>query len=154
MAGRDDTVRTLTAQLVDRRFVTVVGAAGIGKTTVAVAIGHALLDDFGGAVRFVELGPLTDPTLVAATVASALGVPLQTDEPLESLQAFLRDRRILLVLDNCEHLVDAAASLAERLFVGAPRMHLLATSREALRVEGEHVHRLGPLETPTGFRRA
>jgi predicted ATPase/DNA-binding winged helix-turn-helix (wHTH) protein len=149
MAGRDDAVRMLAAQLAEHRFVTVLGAAGIGKTTVAVAVGHALLDDFGGAVRFIDLGSLTDPALVAATVASTLGLPVQTDDPLESLQAFLQDKRVLLVLDNCEHVVAAAASLAERLFLRAPRVHLLTTSREALRVEGEQAHRLGPLEMPT-----
>jgi predicted ATPase len=148
MAGRDDAVRMLAAQLAEHRFVTVLGAAGIGKTTVAVAVGHALLDDFGGAVRFIELGSLTDPALVAATVASTLGLPMQTDDVLESLRAFLQDKRVLLVLDNCEHVVDAAASLVEHLFLRAPRVHLLTTSREALRLEGEHAHRLGPLETP------
>jgi predicted ATPase/DNA-binding winged helix-turn-helix (wHTH) protein len=149
MAGRDHAVRTLAAQLTEHRFVTVLGAAGIGKTTVAVAVGHALLDDFAGAVRFVELGLLMDPALVAATVASTLGLPMQTDDALESIQVFLQDRRVLLVLDNCEHVVAAAASLAERLFLRTPRVHLLTTSREALRVEGEHAHRLGSLEMPT-----
>jgi predicted ATPase/DNA-binding winged helix-turn-helix (wHTH) protein len=149
MAGRDDAVRRLAAQIAEHRLVTVLGAAGIGKTTVAVAVGHALLDDFGGAVHFIELGALTDPALVAATVASTLGVPTHADHTLERLQAFLQDKRVLLVLDNCEHVVDAAASLAEYLFLRAPRVHLLTTSREALRVEGEHPHRLGPLETPT-----
>ncbi len=149
MAGRDDAVRKLAAQLAEHRFVTVLGAAGIGKTTVAVAVGHALLDDFGGAVRFIELGSLTDPALVAPTVASMLGVPMHTDGALESLQAFLQDKRVLLVLDNCEHVVTAAANLAECLFLRAPRVHLLTTSREALRVEGEHAHRLSSLETPT-----
>jgi predicted ATPase/DNA-binding winged helix-turn-helix (wHTH) protein len=148
MAGRDEAVRKLAAQLAEHRFVTVLGAAGIGKTTVAVAVGHAFLDDFCGAVRFIELGSLTDPALVAATVASTLGVPTQTDDVLERLQAFLQNKRVLLVLDNCEHVVDAAARLAEHLFLYAPRVHLLTTSREALRVEGEHAHRLGPLETP------
>ena len=149
MAGRDDAVRILAAQLAEHRFVTVLGAAGIGKTTVAVAVGHALLEDFDGAVRFIELGSLADPALVAPTVASMLGVPMQTDDALDRLQAFVQDKRVLLVLDNCEHVVDAAASLAERLFLRAPHVHLLTTSREALRVEGEHAHRLGPLETPT-----
>ena len=148
MAGRDEAIRALVAEVSRHRFVTVVGAAGVGKTTVAVAVGHALLDDFAGAVRFIELGSLDDPGLVAATVASTLGVLMQTDDALQSLQAFLQSKRILLVLDNCEHLVGAAASLAESLFLHAPRVHLLATSREALRVEGEHTHRLGPLETP------
>ena len=149
MAGRDDAVRKLAAQLAQHRFVTVLGAAGIGKTTVAVAVGHALLNDFGGAVRFIELGSLTDPALVAPTVASTLGVSIQNDDALESLRAFLQDKRVLLVLDNCEQVVDTAARLAEHLFLRAPRLHLLMTSREALRAEGEYHHRLGPLETPT-----
>jgi predicted ATPase/DNA-binding winged helix-turn-helix (wHTH) protein len=148
MAGRDDVVQMLAGLVMERRFVTVLGAAGIGKTTVAVAILHALLETFGDDVRFVELGSLTDPSLVAGTVASALGVPTHTDDPLESLRAFLQDKRVLLVLDNCEHVVNAAASLAEHLFVRTSRVHVLTTSREALRVEGEHAHRLGPLDTP------
>jgi predicted ATPase/DNA-binding winged helix-turn-helix (wHTH) protein len=148
MAGRDDVVRALAAQVLEHRFVTILGAAGIGKTTVAVAVGHALLDEFDGALCFLELGSVTDKTLVAATLASKLGLPVRTDEPLKSLQAFLRDKRILLVLDNCEHIVGELAALAERLFQHAPRVHLLTTSREALRVEGERVHRLGPLDTP------
>jgi predicted ATPase/DNA-binding winged helix-turn-helix (wHTH) protein len=148
MAGRDEVVRTLTAQILEHRFVTLVGAAGIGKTTVAVAVAHALLDHFGGAVRFIELGPLADPALVGTTVASTLGVPMQTDDPVESLRAFLHDKRLLLVLDNCEHVVEAAANLAEHLFLRAPGVHLLTTTRESLRVEGEHAHHLGPLETP------
>jgi predicted ATPase len=148
MAGRDEAVQTLTARLLAHRFVTILGAAGIGKTTVAVALAHALLDHFDDAVRFVELGALTDPSLVAATVASTLGVPIQTDDPLESLRAFLQDKQLLLVLDNCEHVVEAAAKLAEHLFLLAPRVHLLATSREGLRVEGEHIYHLAPLETP------
>jgi predicted ATPase/DNA-binding winged helix-turn-helix (wHTH) protein len=149
MAGRDDAVRMLTAQLLEHRFVTILGAAGIGKTTVAVAVGHALLDDFGGAVRFIELASLTDPSLLAPTLASALGLQVRTDDALESLQAFLRDKRVLLLLDNCEHLVESAAKLAERLFLHAAHAHILTTSREALRAEGEHAHRLGPLEIPT-----
>jgi predicted ATPase/DNA-binding winged helix-turn-helix (wHTH) protein len=149
MAGRDDVVRILVARLLEHRLVTLVGAAGIGKTTVAVAVGHALLDEFDGAVRFIDLASLTDPALVAPTVASTLGLAIQSDDAIDRLQAFLRDKRTLLVLDNCEHLVDAAASLVERLFIHAPRVHLLATSREALRVEGERAHCLGPLEAPT-----
>src|SRR5262249_10942669 len=99
-------------------------------------------------VHFIELGSLTDPSLVATTVASTIGVPIHPGEALERLRAFLQDKRVLLVLDNCEHVVDAAAALAEHLFMRAPQLRLLTTSREALRVEGEHTHRLSPLETP------
>ena len=151
ITGRDETVRTIIAQLLEHRFVTILGAAGIGKTTVAVAAGHALYNDFGGATRFIELASLTDPALVAATVASALGLQVQTDDAHPSLQAFLQDKRLLLVLDNCEHVVDAVARLAEQLFVHTPHVHLLSTSREALRIEGEHVHRLRPLASPQDY---
>jgi len=148
MVGRDDTVRALSAQLMTRRFVSIVGPGGMGKTTVAISIAHALIDDFEGAVFFVDLGALTDPGLVPTAVASALGIMMQAQDPFLSLLAFLGDRRVLLLLDNCEHVIDAAAALAEPLVSEAPQAHILATSREALRVEGEHVHLLYPLDGP------
>lgn len=145
MVGREDTIATLSGLLVSRRFVSVVGPGGMGKTTVAISVAHALLDDFGGAVYFVDLGALTDAALVPSAVAAVLGVMVQAEDPLPSLLAFLAGRRILLVLDNCEHVIDAAAALTERLHSEAPQVHLLTTSRESLRVEGEHVHLLLPL---------
>jgi predicted ATPase/DNA-binding winged helix-turn-helix (wHTH) protein len=148
MVGRDETVRALSAQLMTRRFVSIVGPGGMGKTTVAVSIAHALIDDFKGAVFFVDLGALTDPALVPTAVASALGFMMQAQDPFLSLLAFLGERRVLLVLDNCEHVIDAAAALAEPVVSEAPQAHILATSREALRVEGEHVHLLYPLDGP------
>jgi predicted ATPase/DNA-binding winged helix-turn-helix (wHTH) protein len=148
MVGRDDTVRVLSAQLMTRRFVSIVGPGGMGKTTVAVSVAHALIDDFEGAVFFVDLGALTDPGLVPTAVASALGIMLQAQDPFLSLLAFLSDRRFLLLLDNCEHVIDAAAALAELVVSEARRTHILATSREALRAEGEHVHLLYPLDGP------
>jgi predicted ATPase/DNA-binding winged helix-turn-helix (wHTH) protein len=151
MAGRDDTVRDVMTQLAEHRFVSIVGAGGIGKTTVAVSVAHALLSEFSGAVRFIDLGSLTDPGLVAPTLASTLGVLVQTDAVLPNLEAFLRDKRVLLVLDNCEHVVHAVATLIEHLFTRGPLVHFLSTSREALRVEGERVHRLGPLDTPAAY---
>jgi predicted ATPase/DNA-binding winged helix-turn-helix (wHTH) protein len=148
MIGRDDTIRGLSAHLMMYRFVSIVGPAGIGKTTVAISAAHLLLDGFNGAVFFVDLAALTDAKLVPTTVARALGFMMQTQDPLRSLPAFIGDRKILLVLDNCEHVIDSAATLAERVVGGAPQTHVLTTSREALRVEGEHVHLLYALDCP------
>lgn len=148
MVGRETTVTALAASIAAKRFVSVVGAGGIGKTTVAVSVAHALLSEFDDAVFFVDLGALTDATLVTSAVASALGLFTQSSDPLPGLLAFLAGRRILLIVDNCEHVIDASAALAERLFSDLPDVHLLTTSRESLRVEGENIHWLRPLEIP------
>jgi predicted ATPase/DNA-binding winged helix-turn-helix (wHTH) protein len=148
MVGREETVAALCSLLASRRFVSIVGAGGMGKTTVAVAVAHALLDDFAGAVCFVDLGAVTDAALVAGAVGAALGGFVQAQDPVASLLAFLAEKRLLLVLDNCEHVIEAVAALTERLFVELPHLHLLTTSREALRVEGETVHLLLPLDSP------
>jgi len=148
MVGRAEDVLMLSAQLIGARFVTIVGAGGVGKTTVAVAVGHHLIEAFAGAVLFVDLGMLSNPTLVATAVASMLGLSIQSDDPTPSIVAYLRNKRILLILDTCEHLVEAVASLASSIFMAAPQVHILATSREALQVEGEHVYKLDPLACP------
>jgi predicted ATPase/DNA-binding winged helix-turn-helix (wHTH) protein len=148
MIGRDDIIRALSAQLMTYRFVSIVGAGGIGKTTVAISVAHTLLEGFNGAVFFVDLAALTDARLVPTAVARALGFMVHTHDPLRSLPAFIGDRKILLVLDNCEHVIDSAATLAERVVGEAPQAHVLTTSREALRVESEHVHLLYALDCP------
>lgn len=149
MIGRNQTVSELSDQIVRERFVSLVGPGGIGKTTVAVSAGYALLDKFVNAVYFFDLGALHDPALVPNVIASTLGLLGISQDPVDGLVSFLRDKRILLILDCCEHVVETAAALAERLCKEAPQLHILATSREALRVEGEYVHRLPPLAVPS-----
>jgi predicted ATPase/DNA-binding winged helix-turn-helix (wHTH) protein len=148
MVGRDDDVLKLSARLNASRFVTIVGAGGVGKTTVAIAVGHHLIDAFSGAVLFVDLGMLGDPELVTTAVASMLGLSVQSNDATPNLIAYLRDKRILLILDTCEHVVDAVATLAASIIDAAPQVHILATSREALRVESEHIYRLDALAYP------
>ena len=148
MIGRDGIVRSLSEQLMLWRFVSIVGPGGMGKTTVAVSVAHLLVDDFDGAVFFIDLAALTDPQLVPTAVASALGLMVRTPDPLVSLLAFINGKKMLLVLDNCEHVIDVAAPLAERVVSETPQAHVLTTSREALRAEGEHVHLLYALDCP------
>ncbi|RWL98357.1 winged helix-turn-helix domain-containing protein [Mesorhizobium sp.] len=148
IVGRADDAIVLSTQLIAKRFVTIAGTGGVGKTTVAVAVGHDLIEVFAGAVHFVDLGALGDPTLVATTVASTIGLSPLSDDVISELIAYLAGRRILLILDTCEHVIEAAADLAARIFATTPQTHILATSREPLLVEGEHVYKLAPLACP------
>ena len=148
MVGRADDVFVLSTQLASDRFVTITGAGGVGKTTVAVAVAHDLIENFSGAMLFFDFAAISDRNLATASLASMLGLSVQSDDATLTLIAYLRDKRILLILDSCEHLIDMVAALATRIFVAAPQVHILATSREPLRVEGEHVYRLGPLACP------
>ncbi|MGV6876508.1 ATP-binding protein [Pseudochelatococcus sp. B33] len=148
MVGRAEDAAALSTQLAATRFVTIVGTGGVGKTTVAVAVGHDLIEGFAGAVHFVDLGALRDPDLVATTAASMLGLSLQPDDAVSGLIAWLAEKRVLLILDTCEHVIDVAADLAARIYAAAPQAHILATSREPLHVEGEHVYMLAPLAYP------
>ena len=148
MIGREEAIHTISAQLAAQRFVTIVGPGGIGKTTLAVSVGYELLAEFDSSVRFVDLGLLSDRLLVSSAIASTCGLLVQSIDPIPGLITFLRDRRMLLVIDGCEHVIEAVAALAERVFAEAPHVHILITSRESLRVEGEHVHWLTPLDCP------
>jgi predicted ATPase/DNA-binding winged helix-turn-helix (wHTH) protein len=148
MVGRDDDVREICVKLLSRKFVTIVGPGGVGKTTAALSVAHALLEQFLGAVCFVELGTVGSPQLLAATVTSAFRLPVQAQDPIPDLITHLRGRRVLLILDGCEHLIAEATAVAERLVGGASDLHILATSREAMRAAGEHVNLLPPLVSP------
>ncbi|MBR0706454.1 ATP-binding protein [Bradyrhizobium liaoningense] len=148
MIGRDDAIAKISAGLALHRFVTIVGPGGIGKTSVALAVAHRELEAFDGQVCFVDFGALTDAGLVPGTIAAALGLTVNSDDPMPGLLTFLRSRRSLLVFDSCEHILDELAPVAERLVQEAGELHVLATSRESFRTEGERVHRLFPLDCP------
>ncbi|MHC2563930.1 putative ATPase/DNA-binding winged helix-turn-helix (wHTH) protein [Bradyrhizobium liaoningense] len=147
--GRDEVVLSISRLLASRRFVSIVGAGGIGKTAVAVALVARLRAEFGDEnVAFVDFGAVLEPGLVPGSVISAVGCTLGGSDPVAELSSFLADKRMLVVFDSCEHLLDPISLLADRLFRDAPFVHLLTTSREPLHVEGETVHLLGPLAYP------
>src|SRR5712691_11477102 len=148
MIGREEAVATLVSRLPRERLLTIVGPGGIGKTTVALAVAEHMIADYEDGVWLVDLAPLNDPRLVPSAVATVLDLEVRTENPLPGLIAALRDRRMLLLLDNCEHVIDAAASLAAAVLTGVARVNILATSREPLGVAGEREHRLGPLGSP------
>jgi non-specific serine/threonine protein kinase len=147
--GRDREVERVSELLAGERLVTLVGPGGIGKTRLAVGSADAARNRFAGGAWLVDLAALSDPRLVAESVAATLGVSAEAGEPLEtSLVRALRDREILLVLDNCEHVVDACAQLTADLLHGCINLRVLATSREALGTEGETRYEVTPLGLP------
>ena len=148
IVGRDETVAAVAAQLARRRLLTIVGPGGIGKTTVAVAIAETVSAAHADGVWFVGLASVAEPEHVASALGAVFGIILPTGNPVSGLAAWLRDKRALVVLDNCEHVINAVAAIAEVLLRAAPLLRLLATSREPLRAEGEGLHRLASLVIP------
>ena len=148
MIGRAETLVKLLSRMRKQRLVTIVGPGGMGKTTIALAMAERLSRSLEHHASFVDLSPLADPQLLPSALASVLGIASRSENPLIGLLAFLRDKRMLIVLDSCEHLVEAAATMVEALLKGAPGVQILATSREPLGVEGEWVERLAPLGIP------
>lgn len=148
LVGRDDTLKTLSHLLMSQRFVSVVGPGGIGKTTVALAVANELRSQFGDdRICFVDGGAISDPDELPSAVASALGCPVRESDFMPEMTA-LASKRILLILDNCEHIIEQAAAVSKYVFQSSDAVHILTTSREALRVDGENVLLLPPLHYP------
>jgi predicted ATPase len=136
--GRDTEMTQVRALLAESRLVTLTGAGGVGKTRLAVHVAASMLAEFGARVWLVELAPLIDPALVPVTVARALGLrDVRGRSTMDTVTGFLGARRALVLLDNCEHLLDGCARLTEELLRACPGLVILATSREPVGVAGE-----------------
>ena len=149
LIGRDADRERLLALLGAHALVTVTGPGGVGKTRLAVDAVATRLSEFAQGAWLIELAPISDPRLVAGAVASTLEIPLSPDQPPQkALAARLRTQELLLLIDNCEHVVEAAARVIESILSNAPKVRVLATSQEPLGLAGEHVMRLSSLAVP------
>ncbi|UPK25317.1 ATP-binding protein [Bradyrhizobium sp. 195] len=148
MVGREEIIEKISSGLALYPFITVVGPGGIGKTVVAVTVGHRRSADFGGRVFFVDFGPLRDASHVTTTIASVLGLTVNSEDSTPAILTFLKTGPTLLIFDSCEHVLDTLAPLVERIVREAPQLRVLATSRESFRSEGERIFRLFPLDCP------
>ena len=148
LIGRAAAVRRVTDLLSAFRAVTLTGTGGIGKTRLALEASRLLLPVYANDVFWVELAPMSDGDLLAGAIAGALGLVPESARSVELLARAVGDRKLLLVIDNCEHLIDHAAKAAEHIIRFCPGVSILATSRELLRIEGECTYRVPPLDIP------
>jgi predicted ATPase len=149
MIGRDEALVSLLSDVDTRRLVTIVGPGGIGKTTIALAVAGRFSASFQHRAQFVDFSRLSEAQLLPSSLASALGVPSSLEDPFRGVIEYLRDKQLLIVLDSCEHVIEAAATLVEVVLNAGAGVRVLATSREPLRAEGEYVKRLAPLRMPS-----
>lgn len=147
--GRSDEIECLARKLTDTRCVTIVGPGGVGKTTIALAVAHHVLASYAHGVCFIDLSTVGDPQYATAAIAAGVGARQRSEDTLSEIIELLRDRQMLLILDNCEHLSSTMTAIVNRLLEGLPAITLLATSREPLRSLSEQVHRLPSLDVPT-----
>jgi predicted ATPase/class 3 adenylate cyclase len=148
--GRDEVVAEIKTLIDEHRLVTLVGTGGAGKTRCAIQIGAELLDGSGDGVWLAELAPISDPALVATVIAQALNVQESPNRPiLDTLLAYLKRKRLLLILDNCEHVIDEARAVASAVLHACPEVRILATSREGLNISGEATYRMPSLAVPS-----
>jgi predicted ATPase/DNA-binding winged helix-turn-helix (wHTH) protein len=149
LIGRDDELAEVVNLMGAHRLVTLSGAGGIGKTRLAVAVARELRPHFADGVWLAQFSPLADSKLVPAAVAAAVGLELGGEASVQSVAQALAGRRLLLVLDTCEHVIEIAASMAEAALGAGSELRILATSRELLKAEGEWVYPVSPLAVPT-----
>ena len=147
--GREKEMAEIRKLISEKKLVTLIGPGGTGKTRLALQIGADVIDEFSNGVWITELAPLKEPGLIPLTIAKTLNVNEQPNEEIEvTLINYLKDKEILIILDNCEHLIEACAQIAESLLQNCPRLKIITTSREALRSEGEVTHKVLSLEHP------
>lgn len=148
--GREEDVARIAGLLVERRLTTLTGTGGAGKTRLAMEVGAEAVAEFAWGVWMVQLAPIDDPELVGTAVASAVGIEPQPGRPiLDTLRERLAERELLLILDNCEHVMEAASAISTAVLDGCPGVHVLATSRERLGIPVESVELVKPLTVPT-----
>jgi predicted ATPase/class 3 adenylate cyclase len=151
LIGRDDVLAEVEPLVLEQPLVSLLGTGGIGKTRLALQVGADLLDGAGDGVWLVELATLSEAASVVNAIASTFGLREQGERPMiDVLVPYLKSRRLLLILDNCEHLIEEVARVADAILRAAPQVRILATSREPLRIAGERVYRVPTLAVPAG----
>jgi predicted ATPase/class 3 adenylate cyclase len=152
--GREKELQQVKNSLLESRLLTLLGTGGSGKTRLALQAGAELIDNFANGVWFVQLEQVSDPILLPTAINNALGIQEESQKtPDESLAEYVKEKEILIILDNCEQIAEACANIAEKLLKRSPKLRMIVTSREALKCEGELTHRVNSLMIPVKNRK-